>query len=99
MAANQKHGKGKYAYKAKKAGKQIERPAAGVQAVVSDSGEHSSDTTVVLNRTNDVIGAKNNVAVMPVNIGKIDLVYEIKRIAIIAAVVIALLIILFIVLK
>ena len=99
MAANQKHGKGKYAYQAKKAGKQIERPAAGVQTVVSDRGEHSSDTTVVLNRTNGVIGAKNNVAVMPVNIGKIDLVYEIKRIAIIAAVVIALLIILFIVLK
>jgi hypothetical protein len=99
MAANQKHGKGKYAYQAKKAGKQMERPATAVQSVVSDSGKNANDTTGIVKRDNGVTLAKNNTAVMPVNIGKIDLAYEVKRIAIIAAVIIALLIILFIVLK
>jgi hypothetical protein len=47
----------------------------------------------------DVLSVRDNVAVMPVNIGKIDLIYEIKRIAVFAAIMIVLLVILFIVLK
>jgi hypothetical protein len=99
MAAKQKHGKGKYAYQAKKAGGQIEKPVTDLQAVVFDAGKYNKGTTGTVKENNNVIQAKSSVAVMPVNIGKIDLIYEIKRIAVIAVCIIALLVILFIVLK
>ncbi|MDD4923651.1 MAG: hypothetical protein PHF74_02290 [Dehalococcoidales bacterium] len=99
MSAKKKHGKGKYAYQAKKAGGQIEKPSTDFKAVVSDLVKPDKETGSTAKEDNHVIQAKNNVAVMPVNIGKIDLMYEIKRIAVIASFIIVLLVILFIVLK
>ncbi|HAS04802.1 MAG TPA: hypothetical protein DCR71_03460 [Dehalococcoidia bacterium] len=99
MAAKQKHGKGKYAYQAKKTGGQIERPVNELRAVVSDSDKDKKEINDTVKPEAGVVQVGNNVAVMPVNIGKIDLIYEIKRIAVFAAIIIALLVILFIVLK
>ena len=97
MAVIKKRGKGKYAYQAQKADRQIDRSGTVSRAVVSDSENHIQ---AAANTIEENITVHNeNSAVMPVNIGKIDLIYEIKRIAIIAAIVIALLVILFIVLK
>lgn len=99
MAAKQKRGKGKYAYQAKKTGGQIEKPVNELRAVVSDSAKDKKETNNNVKQEIDVISVRDNVAVMPVNIGKIDLIYEIKRIAVFAAIMIVLLVILFIVLK
>jgi hypothetical protein len=98
MSVRQKRGKGRYAYQAKKFGQQVERPAVDNQAVSSNAEKYGREATNTI-EANTIVRNGNNSVVMPVNIGKIDLIYEIKRIAIIAAVVIALLIILFIVLK
>jgi hypothetical protein len=96
VAVKKKRGKGKYAYQAQKADRQ-DRSGTVSRAVVSDSENHIQ---AAANTIEENITVHNeNSAVMPVNIGKIDLIYEIKRIAIIAAIVIALLVILFIVLK
>ncbi|MDD3677732.1 MAG: hypothetical protein WCX07_00280 [Dehalococcoidales bacterium] len=99
MAAKQKRGKGKYAYQAKKTGGQIEKPVNELRAVVSDNDRDKKETNDNVKQEADVLSVRDNVAVMPVNIGKIDLIYEIKRIAVFAAIMIVLLVILFIVLK
>lgn len=99
MAAKQKHGKGKYAYQAKKTGGTIEKPATDFKTIVSEAGNNNKETVADVKENNHVIPARNNTAVMPVNIGKIDLMYEIKRIAVIAAFIIVLLVVLYIVLK
>lgn len=99
MAAKQKHGKGKYAYQAKKTGEQIEKPVNELRAVVSNRDKDKNEINDTVKSEAGVVQVRNNVAVMPVNIGKIDLIYEIKRIAVFAAIIIALLVILFIVLK
>jgi hypothetical protein len=98
MSVRQKHGKGRYAYQAKKAEKQAERPMQDSQDVASDSDNNRQVAAVKMDGSN-IVRNGNNGAVMPVNIGKIDLIYEIKRIAVVAAIIIVLLVILFIVLK
>ena len=98
MSVKKKNGKGKYAYQAKKAGGQLEKPSTGLKAAVSDSAKHKETEAAAIEDIR-VMPAKNNAAVMPVNIGKVDLIREIKRIAVIAAFIIALLVILVIVLK
>jgi len=99
MAAKQKRGKGKYAYQAKKTGGQNDKSVNELRAVVSDNDKDKKETNDTIKQEADVVQVRDNVAVMPVNIGKIDLIYEIKRIAVFAAIMIALLVILFIVLK
>jgi hypothetical protein len=99
MSVKRKNGKGKYAYQAKKAGGKLETPADDLKAFAGVSEKNNKETAAAAKEINHVIPARNNTAVMPVNIGKIDLMYEIKRIAVIAAFIIALLVILFIVLK
>ena len=99
MSVKRKNGKGKYAYQAKKAGGRIEKPSTGLKAAVSDSAKYNKETEAAAIEDIRVMPAKNNTAVMPVNIGKVDLIREIKRIAVIAAFIIALLVILVIVLK
>jgi hypothetical protein len=99
MSVKRKNGKGKYAYQARKAGGKPETPPADLKAAVSDSVKTDKETKANINEDNHIIRAKNNVAVMPVNIGKINLIYEMKRIGIIAVFIIALLVVLFIVLK
>jgi len=99
MAAKQKHGRGKYAYQAKKAGGLSEKPVTDFKTIVSEAGKNNKETVSAVKENNHVIPARNNIAVMPVNIGKIDLMYEIKRIAVIAAFIIVLLVVLYIVLK
>ena len=99
MSVKRKNGKGKYAYQAKKTGGKLETPAADLKTAVSGSVKTDKETVTAVKVDNHVIRARNNTAVMPVNIGKIDLVYEIKRIGMIAVFIIALLVVLFIVLK
>jgi hypothetical protein len=99
MSVKRKNGKGKYAYQARKAGVKSETLPADLKAAISDLAKTDKETKAVINVDNHIVGVKNNVAVMLVNIGKINLIYEMKRIGIIAFFIIALLVVLFIVLK
>jgi hypothetical protein len=101
MSGKPKHGKGKYAYQAKVSGKKQEQPAVG---------ESSSAYTPVLPKYPDTqpvtVSTVPRAAVMtdgsaavPASVKKIDLVFEMKRIGIIAAVILVLLVILSIMLK
>jgi hypothetical protein len=95
MSVKQKHGKGKYAYQAKKSGKNGEQQhAVNLNAVPDDAVKTEAVKTGI-----DVVRTKSATAVMPANIGKIDLMYEMKRTGILSVCILALLVILSLVLK
>ncbi|MDD4873601.1 MAG: hypothetical protein PHE15_01300 [Dehalococcoidales bacterium] len=99
MSGKPKHGKGKYAYQAKIVGKKQEQ-----QPVIAQ--DNVPVATAVLEKKPDTIKSDIRVvaapvmpAAIPACVKKIDLIFEIKRIGIIAAAILVLLIILSVMLK
>ena len=103
MSGRPKHGKGKYAYQAKISGK-----TQGQQAItthldnsgVAPVGEVR--TNIVkhdIRMTSNMTSKMNAAAVIPASIGKVDLIFEMKRIAILAAAMLVILVLLSIFIK
>lgn len=98
MSAKRKHGKGKYAYQAQKAVKNTGQ-SVNLQSASTSAVEDSTLKTGAVGISTNVVQAKNAVAAMPASIGKVDLMYEMKRIGIFSAFILVLLVVLSIILK
>jgi hypothetical protein len=99
MADKQKHGKGKYAYQARMANKKQEQQAVSPQSDNSGIAPVSEIQSNIVKPDIRIAKAPVKVAAVPISIGKVDIVFEMKRIGILAAGMLVLLVLLSVMLK